>query len=473
MLNLSRTVTTKFSAVLLFGFLAIIVLLIIGIPEYTDNMVAAVVSAALFSMSVAILAGWFFWRVIGGGIITVILSLVCLISVIVGRSGVYMKEVFLFAGIGFFCYVLVERERRVKRQADTHVEEIHERENILRLGYRKHQLAAGALRTRINRYLMLREVAETLTSTLDFEKAPVLIVRKTLDIVGKEGVCLLYLAEVEGQKLALKASWKSKIKAKTGDEFDDWVLRQGQVLLVENADNDFRFTVSDVARERQIGSLISAPLISGERIIGVLRVDSEEPNTFVTDDLRLLNVVAVLSAVAIHNAQLYRTTEELAITDGLTGLYVHRYFHECLGKELRRATRSHSLLSVLMIDIDHFKNYNDRYGHAVGDIVLKKVAEILKEKAGDGSIVARYGGEEFALLAPRMEKEYAIKMAEIIRKAIAKESISVSDRETNITVSAGVATFPIDATMKGEVIRKADEALLRAKREGRNKVCAA
>ncbi len=465
--------TPKFSAVFLFGFLAVAVLLIIGIPEYTENMVAAVVSAALFSMSVVILAGWFFWRVIGGGIITVILSLVCLISVILGRSGAYMKEVFLFAGIGFFCYVLVERERRTKRQADTRMEEIHERENILRLGYRKHSLAAGALRTRINRYLMLREVAETLTSTLDFEKAAALIVRKTLDIVGKEGVCLLYLAEVEGQKLALKASWKSRIKPKTGDEFDDWVLRQGHVLLVENADNDFRFTVSDVTRERQIGSLISAPLISGERIIGVLRVDSEEPNTFVTDDLRLLNVFAVLSAVAIENAQLYRRTEELAITDGLTGLYVHKYFHERLGKELRRATRSHSLLSLLMIDIDHFKNYNDRYGHAVGDIVLKKVAEILEEKAGDGSIVARYGGEEFALLFPRMGKEDAIKMAEVIRKAIAKESITVSDEETNITVSAGVATFPVDATMKGEVIRKADEALLRAKREGRNKVCAA
>ncbi len=453
--------------------LTMTVIFISTIPEYTENVLEAVMSGLLFLMSLAILGGWLFWGLIGGGIVTIILLTVCLIIATVAKSPVYMREVFLFAGIGFFCYVLLEREEITKRRVELRLQGINESKNTVELSYSKHRLTGEALRGRINSYLMLEEIARVLTSGLDFEKTATLIVKKTLEVVGKEGLCVLYLADVEGQKLALKASWKSRIRAKTGDDFDDWVLKQGQVLLVENVDNDFRFTGGGVGRERRIGSLISAPLISGERIIGVLRVDSKEANIFVTDDLRVLNVLAVLSAVAIENARLYRRTEELAITDGLTGLYVHRYFQERLTEELMRATRSRSLLSFLMIDIDHFKNYNDRYGHAVGDIVLKKVAVILKEKAGDGSSVARYGGEEFAVVLPRVGKEDAIKVAEVICKAVASEEISVRDEKTNITVSAGVSTFPSDAIMKEEVIRKADEALLRAKAEGRNKVCAA
>ncbi len=424
-------------------------------------------------MSLVIVAAWFFWGVAGGTIVTTISSAICLIICAVTGNGVYMREVLLFAGIAIFCHVLLEKERKVRRRAETRLERIQGSKNTLQLAYSKHRLAGKSLQTRINRYLMLREVAQILASSLDFEKTAALIVRKTLEVMGKRGFCLLYLTDVEGQKLALKASWESKIKSKTGDEFDDWVLKRGQVLLVENVEKDFRFGVSDAAKERRVGSLISAPLISGERIIGILRVDSEELNTFLTDDLRLLSILATLAAVSIENAQLYCRTEELAITDGLTGLYVHRYFQERLGEELERAMRSNSFLSFLMIDIDHFKDYNDRYGHSVGDIVLKKVSKVLKEKAGDGAIVARYGGEEFAVVLPRTEKKAAIKIAEIIRKAIADEAVTVRRKKTNITVSAGVAAFPVDAMIKGDIIRKADEALLRAKTEGRNRVCAA
>ena len=424
-------------------------------------------------MSLAILASWLFWGVRGGIFVTIAFSTLCIVIAAVMGSGTYVNEVFLFTGIVIFCYVLLEREKKVQRQAESQLERIQGSKNTLQYRYKMHSLAGEALESRISRYLMLREVAQVLTSSLDFDKTAGLIVRRTLEIMGKGEICLLYLADVEGQKLALKASWKSKIKSKIGDEFDDWVLKQKQVLLVEDVEKDFRFGGSHAARERKIGSLISAPLISGERAIGILRIDSEKANTFLTDDLRLLNIFAVLAAVSIENAQLYERTEELAITDGLTGLYVHRYFQERLEEELRRAMRSHSFLSFLMFDIDHFKIYNDRYGHSVGDVVLKKVSNIFKEKSGDGGIAARYGGEEFAIILPRVKKEDAIKMAQKIRKAIAEESITIRRKKTNITVSAGVATFPVDAMVKQDIIGKADSALLRAKREGRNKVCVA
>ena len=436
-------------------------------------MCEIVMRGILFLANLCILVAWFLWGFIGGGIITIVLSFACIVLTVVMKNSVCLEEILIFTVVGFFCYELVKRERRVKNSRELRLEHVQENKNTLQLVCGKRRVSADALQDRVRRYRMLRGVAQVLTSSLDFEKTASLIARKAFDVVGKGNLCILYLADVEGQNLALKASWKSKVKSKTGDGFDDWVLKQGQVLLVEDVEKDFRFKPGDVTTERRVISLISAPLISGENVIGVLRVDSETAGTFLTGDLRLLNVFAVLSAAAIENARLYRKTEELAITDGLTGLYVHRYFYERLGEELKRAMRSHSFLSFLMIDIDHFKNYNDRYGHSVGDIVLKKVADILRKEAGDGSVVARYGGEEFAIILPMSEKKEAVKKAELIREAIAGKSVTVRGEKTSITISVGVATFPLDAMEKKDIVRQADEALLRAKKKGRDKVCAA
>ena len=442
--------------------------------EHTEENFKAIMGGILFALSLPILASWFLWGIGGGITVVVISSLACLIVSIAMGTAVYLANLFLFLSTGLIGYGLLEKEKKLRYQGERRLEQVQESKNTLQFEHGRHKLAGEAMRSRINRYLMLREVAQALTSSLDFVKTATLVTQKTLEVIGKEGPCLLYLADVEGQKLALKSSWKSKITAKTGDVFDVWVVKQGQVLLVENVEKDFRFRLDDAElRRRKVSSLISAPLVSGERIIGVLRVDSEKPNTFLTDDLRLLSVLADLAAVAVENAQLYHRTEELAITDGLTQLYVHRHFLERLEQELRRAVRSHSFLSLLMIDIDHFKNYNDKYGHSTGDIVLKKVSGILKEKAGNGSIVARYGGEEFSIVLPRTDKKPACEVAESIRKTIAKESITVRREKTNITISVGVATFPADAAAREDIIRRADEALLQAKREGRNRVCIA
>lgn len=459
------------SPVFIILLIILFAVLLTGISQPEIIKHQAAIDIVLFTINVVVFGAWFLWGLMGGGIFTVVCSAACFIVALTTGNSYYMRWIFLFAGTGLFCYGLLEKEKKLQHRLEMILEEIRESENTLQFGHEKNKLTGEALRSMIDRYLMLREIAQELTSSLDFEKTAQLIVRRTLEVIGKKGICLIYLAEAEGQRLALKASWKAKVKTKAGDEFDEWVLKHGQVLLVENVEKDFRFRLGDMeTKARKVGSLISAPLVSGERIIGILRVDSETPNTFVTDDLRFLRVLAMLAAVSIENAQLYRRTEELAITDGLTGLYVHRHFQERLGEELGRAARSHSPLSFLMIDIDHFKKYNDRYGHSVGDIVLKRVAKILKEKAGAGSIVARYGGEEFAVVLPMVEKDTACRIAESIRSAIFEKIISVRREKTNIAVSVGVAAFPVDAVVKEEIIKLADDALLRAKRTGRNRV---
>jgi diguanylate cyclase (GGDEF)-like protein len=181
-----------------------------------------------------------------------------------------------------------------------------------------------------------------------------------------------------------------------------------------------------------------------------------------------------LGAIAIENAQFYERIENLATHDSLTGLLLRRYLLERLAQEVTRELRLKRELSFLMIDLDHFKQYNDNFGHAAGDIVLRTVGMILTEMFSvPGNIVCRYGGEEFTVLLPDCPKAKAIELAENFRKKVEGQTIILRRENTNITVSIGVATFPGDAQIKEDLIQQADLALYRAKKQGRNRVCSA
>ena len=178
-----------------------------------------------------------------------------------------------------------------------------------------------------------------------------------------------------------------------------------------------------------------------------------------------------VGAVAIENAQLYGRLEELAIRDSLTGLYLRRILLTRLNEEVNRQIRRQKDLSLLMIDLDEFKRYNDRFGHMAGDIVLKTVGRILTEQFPNaGDLVCRYGGEEFCVLLPDCTKSRAVERAETLRKKIEAQILVLRREETKVSVSIGVATFPKDAKSKEELIDRADQALYDAKSKGRNRV---
>ena len=170
--------------------------------------------------------------------------------------------------------------------------------------------------------------------------------------------------------------------------------------------------------------------------------------------------------------ELSRRFRDLAIRDGLTGLYNHGYLLDALAGEVARAVRYDRHLSVIFLDVDHFKQYNDQFGHQRGDMVLKQVSQILKDEIRKTDIAARYGGEEFVLILPETSKQDAFVVAEKIRKAV-QESIAndVADEgPTTVTISAGVASYMEDGTDATELIAKADAAVYTAKNDGRNAV---
>ncbi len=220
---------------------------------------------------------------------------------------------------------------------------------------------------------------------------------------------------------------------------------------------------------KDVQSILCIPLFHKNKLVGSFTLMSKKKELFTEHEVEIFSILANQIAVSLDNAKMYQKVEEMAITDGLTGLYNHRKFQELLGEELRRAERHPQPLSLLLVDIDHFKKINDKYGHPAGDSVLKRLSQVLRESVREIDFPCRYGGEEFALILANTNSKGAFRMAERIRKAVAKSSFQLENGDNiEMTVSTGIAVYPDDGRTKQELIEKADQALYHAKQKGRN-----
>jgi diguanylate cyclase (GGDEF)-like protein len=221
-------------------------------------------------------------------------------------------------------------------------------------------------------------------------------------------------------------------------------------------------------------SFIGIPLHKDEKVTGELVLLHKKHSHFSKKNKEPIIFLADLISVALEKAKLHSETLELSKRDGLTGAFNHRHFQVKLSEELQRAKRSGNPFSLLMLDIDHFKQFNDNFGHQIGDMVLKHISTITLKNIREIDTFSRYGGEEFIIILPGVEQSGALAAGEKIRLLIEKKPLIIQDETKdniyNVTVSVGCAVFPSDGEDKDSLIKKVDDALYRAKQSGRNRV---
>lgn len=243
-------------------------------------------------------------------------------------------------------------------------------------------------------------------------------------------------------------------------------------VIVNRCDKDPEFSrLGNFPKDTK--TLMAVPMIINNELLGGIVITSRQPCAYTKRHLHLMSLLSNQSAVAISNAKQYSDTSEMAITDDLTKLYNYRYIYDELRRQWERADYYKEDLSLIIMDIDRFKEYNDAYGHVVGDMILENLSFAIKNSVRNGDIVGRYGGEEFCVILPGTSVEKASAIGERIRKTIEKTPLGMDPlgEPIYITVSAGVATYPKHAANDKELVIKADDALMfGAKRQGRNKV---
>ncbi len=348
--------------------------------------------------------------------------------------------------------------------------------NDARIADEKVRMAHQSNQLKIQRYIALNELARSLAMTLKTQEVVVLLIEtisKTFMASGGVYTLLLFDNSMRKSLHAVRYSVDTEMEVRLNRErlnldeiFNAWVVSQAKPLFIGDTTNDFRF--QNYSPENKIRSLVSAPFMAGNEMLGLIRMESCFPSAFRQEDARLLSIFCDLGTVALEHAALYRQTIELAITDGLTGLYVQRYYKERVRDEVFRALEHKLPLCLMMIDVDKFKTYNDRYGHLMGDRVLKGVAQILKETVRTVDLVARYGGEEFSVLLLKTPWSGAKTVAERIRQKVAAQEIVASHETTHVTVSIGVAELNPSFKDVESFVDSADQALYQAKADGRN-----
>lgn len=241
-------------------------------------------------------------------------------------------------------------------------------------------------------------------------------------------------------------------------------FREAINKYIEVSDCQFLKGEVDLSAYKDYAAL---PLKINKNSIGYLLA-----NGLKEEDKDKFHILSQQFLLGIKRAVLYQEVQELAITDSLlSGVFNRRYYLERFNEELARSKKFSYVFSCLMVDIDYFKDYNDRFGHLVGDAILKELSKTIKENLRQIDIVGRYGGEEFSIILTETDKDAAIYAAERIRQAIESKDIQAYDEKLKITVSIGISTFPYDGKDIQTLIDRSDSALYQAKQTGKNKVC--
>ena len=317
----------------------------------------------------------------------------------------------------------------------------------------------------------LFQTVQDLSSTLSSREVLERLIERTLVHLDSE-IGSVMLVQPDG---SLRISYAhglpeeitSSVRVEVGEGIAGHVVLSGEPLLVNDVEQDPRFRRSNHDRY-YTRSCISVPLVFQSRVRGVINVNNKRSqNSFSEEDLRLLQTIATHASMALANAHRFEEMEERAQRDALTNLANHGFFWSTLEAEVKRAARHSRELALALIDVDHFKAYNDRFGHRQGDSALVAVARAIAVASRSHDLPARYGGEEFAVVLPETPPGGATSFGEKVRGAV--EALA----DLGLTVSVGIASLSQCDGSATDLVEKADKELYRAKSKGRNQVCSA
>jgi diguanylate cyclase (GGDEF)-like protein len=315
---------------------------------------------------------------------------------------------------------------------------------------------------------ILQEQSSRLMSTMELDAI------YDIAVEGAHGISQMGVAlfEMNGKSfklvgtMGMDAPGRTKFTLK--DTLAGMAARNGERMYVPNT-RGYSLPAIPFAKDGVLSAFM-LPIVYDDETLGLMALVSSNTDPLSPRDMELLVVLMNQSAISIKNAMLHAEIKRKSVTDGLTGLFNHKHFQERFDHELRRTLRSKKPLSLLLMDIDFFKKINDTCGHQAGDEVLRHVSAVLRGALRDIDIPARYGGEEFAAVLIETGKESAVMTAERLREELEEALIKAEGHEIKITASFGVASYPLDADTKDQIIGKADKALYYAKQNGRNMV---
>ena len=332
-----------------------------------------------------------------------------------------------------------------------------------------------------NEVTVFHELGKALTSSLQLDQVLRTIMEKINEVLRPDTWSLLMMDSEKDELFFQIATGKGSealgdVRIKVGQGIAGWVAQSGEPVVVADTTKDSRFFAQvDEKTKIETRSVVAVPVRFRDQCLGVIElINCIGPEGFSQRDLALLEALADYAAIAIENARHVQRIHELTITDDCTALYNARHLNFMLDTEIYRSHRYAFEFSLIFIDLDHFKNINDTYGHLMGSKLLSEIGIAIKEKCRLIDLAFRYGGDEFVVLLPQTSKENALGVAHRLHKLI-RENVWLKEAGLNvhITASIGVASYPTDSRTKAELLHLADEAMYSIKNSTRDSVAAA
>jgi diguanylate cyclase (GGDEF)-like protein len=339
-----------------------------------------------------------------------------------------------------------------------------------------------AAHRQVKRLSVLNDVARAISTTIEMDDLLELIYQQLSRVIATDTYFVaLYDQETECLDLRILLDEGERFppqKVPVGRGLSSLVIREKKPLLVRQLSREIQSLPVEpivMGQAKFSESWLGVPMMTGERFLGLLVVASYQPHAFDEDDVALLTNVANQAALALDNAWHHQQVEEQARRDSLTGVYNHGYFLQLLSDRFEEMVREEKPISLIMLDIDYFKKYNDTYGHVVGDEVLRITVQAIQAHVKRTDVVGRWGGEEFGIALPGASSEQARQVAERVRRTLAGLPLTDTSGKPipKPTVSQGIATYPEHVRTMDELIVVADRVLYQAKSSGRDQVMVA